>query len=191
MATWYSEHFASQLTVSPDTFDYDSLDSQRRASAGVAAARKRVKYCRVIFDTTHATNDQIILAQFKSGDVIEKIQLYNDDLGVGTMDLGLYKTGTNHAGATEILIDVFCDGIDVGAATGAGGEEAMTQSGLNDMDRCYPLWKLAEIDGWTNTSAGGTGNDPMEDWDLVGTLLGVSGALASTMLLIVEYTSGD
>ena len=172
---FFSELFAEAST--PTT-----LDSQKRAPAGVSHGRKRYARAEVLTTATLTTDtaaSQIRLKQFKSGDRIHKITVHNTaDGGSGAVNMGIWKSGTAHDGAV-VDADIFLAAQAVSGASAAGGIEGFTDGALDDFDRGKTLWEL-----------NGDTSDPMEDWDVVITATATV-ATAQNYVGEFEYTSGD
>ena len=177
---FFSELFAEAST--PTT-----LDSQKRAPAGVSHGRKRYARAEVLTTATLTTDtaaSQIRVKQFKSGDRIHKITVHNTaDGGSGAVNMGLWKSGTAHDGAV-VDADIFLAAQSVSGASAAGGIEGFTDGALDDFDRGKTLWELATVGAASYTS------DPMEDWDVVITATATV-ATAQNYVVEFEYTSGD
>ena len=176
MASFFSDHFSA------DGSNKSTVDIQKRASAGISHGRLRYK--RASIDTVDTANaDEVRFCQFKSSDRIIEVFVTGDGTpSAGTMDIGLYKSGTAHDGAV-IDDDLFASALAIDSAS-ARVDEFTEATTLGNLDRGKTLWELATVGAASYTS------DPMEDWDLVGTTdTGTTGNLAMTVEVI--YTSGD
>ncbi len=172
MASYYSDLFAARTT--PGT-----LDVQKRASAGLSHGRLRYAIAHFDPGAVVASSSTVRMKQFKSGDRINSILLTSNDSGsAGDIDVGLYKTGTNHDGAV-IDADLFASAQDVNAASRVS-LEIFAEASLGVLDLGKTLWELA-----------GQSSDPMEDWDLVVSFPEATTDAAFHMLLEIYYTSGD
>ena len=172
---FYADLYAETLT--PTT-----VDTQKRASAGVSHGRKRYARAQVLTTATLTTDtavSQIRLKQFKSGDRISKITMHKTADGAsGAVNMGPWKTGAAHDGVV-VDADLFQAAQSVSAASSAGGIEALTDGAVTDFQRGLTLWEMA-----------GLSADPMEDWDLTMTA-SATVATAQTYMYEFEYTSGD
>ncbi len=187
MSRAYSDHFNSNTIpgVAAALTDLLPLDKQRRIGAGVGHARLRKKVARAVVPTAGMTdNDELRLMQFKSGDRIFDIRATGlTESATYAADLGLYKSGLNHDGAA-IDEDLFATALAFGGGA-LGRTEAFTEGELANIHRGRPLWYLANVGAGTYTK------DPMEDWDLVLTSTATGVTASETMMIEVEYTSGD
>lgn len=176
MARFYSDHFSA------DGSNKTTADNQVRVSAGLSHGR--VRYKRAIVSAMDSANaDEVRFAQFKSSDRIVELYLSGDGGGsAGTINLGLYKSGTDHDGAV-IDMDLFASDIDTTGVI-ARVDQFKEAGTLTDRDRGKTLWELATIGAASYTS------DPMEDWDLTG-LMDAGSDAALELVLEVYYTSGD
>jgi hypothetical protein len=96
----------------------------------------------------------------------------SDDLGAGTMNVGLYKTTAN--GGAVVDADFFASAIDVGT-TAVAMTEITFERGASLIDEFEePLWERLSLTA-----------DPQCDYDVTG--VSVSSAATGTVLVIVEY----
>ena len=182
MATRYSDHFSATGD------DGDSLDMQVRVSAGIGHGRLRYKRARA--NGLFLTSDTLRMMTFKSSDRITELLLTYDGANTGgAVNVGLYLSGSNHAGAV-VDADLFCTALTtttLGVRTDILGEagSALIAVAGEDEVRGLPLWKQATY------GAGADTVDPMTEYDIVITpSTSISGA-DSIMTLEAYYTSGD
>lgn len=173
MATnYFSDLYAGLATPS-------TLDSQKRASAGVSHGRLRYAVARFDPGEVVTVSSSVRLKQFKSGDRINSILISCPDAGTtGDVDLGIYKSGASHDGAV-VDNDLFATDLDVNAAA-LSQVDVFDEAALDDQDRGKTLWELA-----------GQSSDPMEDWDLTMDFPEATTDATWEVTFEVFYTSGD
>ena len=103
----------------------------------------------------------------------------NDSGSTGDIDVGIYKTGSNHDGV-EVNADLFATAQDINAAARFQLDIINEADTVSYLHRGQPLWQQA-----------GLSADPMEDWDIVVTYVEASTDAAHEMYLEFFYTSGD
>jgi hypothetical protein len=178
MANWYSSNYGSGANVTsyPDPF--------ATVSSGVKHARLRHSICHALLtDGGIAESDKVVFSTLKSGDRLISIKLAADaSFTIGQdMDLGLYKSGDRHDGAV-LDADLFGGSLDLGA--GFALTENILSGVLTDEDIGKTLWEMATIGAQSYTV------DPVEDWDVVGTIDTVGAAAGGEILCLLTYVSG-
>lgn len=172
------------LTFFSDQFGGDGVNDNVVASpfvkTPVGSGGGRMRYKRCAVDTTAGTvtnTDTFRFATFKSGDRIIEIQASADGTwSAGTMNLGLYASGTANDGAV-VDADLFGSALDI--STGFARTEVTVESAvLADEKRGKTLWDMA-----------GLSADPLINYDIAG----ICDSLAGTGLIVLEiyYTAGD
>lgn len=170
MATYYANHLAT--LAAPSTRNVPTLN--------VHESGGRVHYKRIqITAPATANNDLIRFCSFKTNDCILSIKIYSDDVGAaGTLDLGLYLTGSANDGAL-VSQTLFASAVDINTAA-LSGTEIMTESGT----------LTANLVGKRLWEAAAQSSDPGGSYDLVGrTPAGIG--TGGNITLIVTYGTND
>ena len=177
MANYFSDH----LAAAPG----DTYSANFRRDATKTHARLRKKIMTVNTGAVLALNDTAVLGTFKSGDRLFSLKISTNSATTttGDIDLGLYKADFDHApvAANEIDVDLFADAYDINAAIRAD-VDVFTNGVLSAIDRGKTLWELATV------GAGSYTVDPMEDWDLVMTVVEATTA-AQIIRLEADFVS--
>jgi hypothetical protein len=185
MATYYSDHYSA------NGLQADSYDGQMRVNAGIGHGRLRYKRAQAT-PTSAGTGDTIRMLTFKSGDRLIELMISTDGNATGgTIDLGMFLSGSNHDGASlgANNINSFMDAAaltTIGHRTDAFGEtgaSAITVATENEV-RGLTMWEIA------NFGDGAYTVDPMTSFDIVITPT-VAFDAANIVTLEAYYTAGD
>lgn len=188
MTTYYSDHFTT------GGLSTDSFDNQIRVSAGVGHSRLRYKRGRI---TTHATtfastDTARILTMRSSARLIELLISTDGAASNGTVDVGVFLSGTNHDGASigTATVNLFADALaltTLGNRTSIFGAEAGSSSVPVAGEECpngTTMWELVNMGDGAYTS------DPEINFDI--TLLPTVTFNAATIITLeAYYTAGD
>ena len=168
MTTFYSDNYSSSTTATSVEVGYKHT----------SRADVTLRSCRFTVPTTAADDDVIRLITVKSSDRLWDLRLSTIAAitGVGTIDIGLHKSGYNHDGAV-IDVDLFASDQDIVATIARTSvfKESVT---LVDVDRGKTFWELATIGAASYTE------DPQESWDITATFDGSTVLTAEGVILV-------
>lgn len=180
---FFSNHFHSTGAVAALADASISLDTQWRAPAGVAHPRLRRKQARVVVGTGATIGQQLRMMTFKSSDRIYNMVVSANGGTAGAADIGAYRAGSNHDGAV-LDADLFASALTI--AGGVARVDNFAEAGtLGALQRGLRLWEQLVVGGQTWTA------DPMLEIDIVATITTAVTVSLLTLILEVEYTSGD
>ena len=179
MATYFSDNISGSGANT-------TLDSQYRASVGIRHARTRTSIARATTadSTGFQTTDVVRMITLKSSDRLLALELAVDGTATaGAVDIGLYLTGTAHAGA---VADADLFSIAVVVSTETDLIDIMDEGTLVDgVDRGKTMWELATLGSGTNYTS-----DPNVEFDICLTP-STNFDDDTECVLKAVYTSGD
>ena len=169
MATIFSNLFNSSGTVEPGVgalAEELSLDTQKRASAGLSHARMRRTHAKVGLGTVAGIGDQVRMLTLKSSDRLYSL-LYSCDGAstAGDADIGIYLSGAAHDGALPHADchDAFAAGL--ATDTEANRVEKFEAGPFDTENVGLQMWELVNV-----VNAGTYASDPFVSFDITLTM---------------------
>jgi len=160
-----------------------TLDTQYRAPVGIRHARERVAIARCT--GLFLTSDVVRMITLKSSDRLLSLGLATDGAcNAGAVDIGVYLTGTAHAGAVEDA-ETFSQAVVVSSETDLI-DIFDEMSYCDGVDRGRTMWELVTLGGGTNYTV-----DPNVEFDICITPSTSLTTSPAELTLQAIYTSGD